>query len=680
MPSQSQISHPTARSRFAFHPAVGVILTFPRPARYGAAVAAALAAVAAGSWVNPEWGTTFPFVLFLLAIMLSGWVGGLGPGLLSTLLLTAVARYWLDPWGSWVVSDERELVSIVLLGVVGALISVLNEAWRRGIVTAARTAEELSQLQSITDTALSTESTETLIRALLTRLRAALRSDTTTILLADADGRHLTPFASDGMEAEVGGEIQVPIGSGVAGHIAVSEGPVIVEDLSQVEVVSPILRSRVRSLVGTPLRAGGRLIGVVHAGSATLRTFTRDDARLLSLAADRIGAAIERTRLHEAEQAARHAAETADRQKSSFLATASHDLRQPLQTLGLLNGALRRLVHDEDAAYALREQEVAIGVMSRLLNALLDISKLESGAVKPEVTTWSIGSLFEQMRSEFTSVAANKGLQLRVQPIEGWVHSDQSLIGQILRNLLTNAIKYTRQGHVLLRAGILEGRVLVEVVDTGIGMAPQELTHIYDDFYQIGVSSNTTREGYGLGLSIVSRIVKLLNLEIDVRSEPGKGSTFALKLPLGAKPPPNSGSKASSGAPEKRESGTHCVLVVEDDVAVLNATRMLLKAEGYRVITAGTLAQALEQIREIPEIELLITDYHLADGETGLQVISATRNIRGPKFKAVMITADTSSAARSVDDDEALSFLSKPVNPPDLIGVLDALLGSRAGA
>ncbi len=284
----------------------------------------------------------------------------------------------------------------------------------RDVTERKRVEAELRHLQSIADTALSSESTATLIRALLTRLRVALRSDTTTILLADEDGRKLMPFASDGMEAEVGGEIQVPIGRGIAGRIALSDGPVIFADLHEMDVISPILRSRVRSLVGMPLKSGGRLIGVVHAGSSILRTFTKDDARLLSLAADRISLAIERTRLREIEQAARRAAETANRQKTSFLATASHDLRQPLQVLSLLNGALRRMIPDGDASHALSEQEVAIAAMSRLLNGLLDISKLESGAIKPDPSDFAVNELFEDLRLEFASTAANKGLELRV--------------------------------------------------------------------------------------------------------------------------------------------------------------------------------------------------------------------------------------------------------------------------
>ena len=230
---------------------------------------------------------------------------------------------------------------------------------------------------------------------------------------------------------------------------------------------------------------------------------------------------------------ARGVADRANQGKSRFLATASHDLRQPLQTLALLNGTLRRIVGDPDAAEALSQQDQAIGAMSRLLNTLLDISKLESGAIKPEPTDFTVAALFQELRSEFASMAANKGLQLEVEACADQVHSDPSLVEQILRNLVSNAIKYTREGWVRLRCLHEAPLIRIEVLDTGIGIPADQIPYIYDEFYQVGVPSNSSRDGYGLGLSIVQRLVKLLTLKLDVRSEVGQGSTFSLVLPAG---------------------------------------------------------------------------------------------------------------------------------------------------
>ncbi len=225
---------------------------------------------------------------------------------------------------------------------------------------------------------------------------------------------------------------------------------------------------------------------------------------------------------------ARDEADRANLAKSRFLATASHDLRQPLQTLSLLNGALRRIVIAPDAADALRQQEQAIGTMSRLLNALLDISKLESGAIKPELSDFTVAALFGELPEEFASLAANKSLKLQVDASTECVHSDPSLVEQILRNLISNAIKYTRAGWVRLRCLPEVARVRIEVLDTGIGIPADQIAYIYDEFYQAGVATDSSRDGYGLGLSIVQRILRLLDLKLDVRSEPGKGSIFSL--------------------------------------------------------------------------------------------------------------------------------------------------------
>lgn len=222
-------------------------------------------------------------------------------------------------------------------------------------------------------------------------------------------------------------------------------------------------------------------------------------------------------------KAARETADRANQAKSRFLATASHDLRQPLQTLALLNGALCRMVTEGEPAEALAQQEQAISAMSRLLNALLDISKLESGAIKPEVTDFTVAAIFAELRNEFAGLAAHKGLRLDIEACADCVHSDPSLIEQVLRNLISNAIKYTQRGLVQLRCLHDQAFIRVEVLDTGIGMPASALAHIYDEFYQVGVPVNATRDGYGLGLSIVSRIVNLLGHKLEVRSELGEG-------------------------------------------------------------------------------------------------------------------------------------------------------------
>jgi protein-histidine pros-kinase len=234
----------------------------------------------------------------------------------------------------------------------------------------------------------------------------------------------------------------------------------------------------------------------------------------------------------DAIEAMRELADRADQGRKRFLEAASHDLRQPLQTVAHLNDTLRRLLTAPDAAEALAQQAQAIGAVSRLLDALLDIGKLESGAIKPEPTDFTVATLFEELRAEFTGIAATKGLELEIETCDGSAHSDPALVEHILRNLISNAIKYTREGRVRLHCLREAAFVRIEVLDTGVGIPPDQVPYIFDEFHPGGPAISPD-DGYDLGLSIVQRLAKLLRLEIEVRSEVGRGSAFTIVLPAG---------------------------------------------------------------------------------------------------------------------------------------------------
>lgn len=373
---------------------------------------------------------------------------------------------------------------------------------------------------------------------------------------------------------------------------------------------------------------------------------------------------------------ARRDAERANLAKSRFLATASHDLRQPLQALGLLNGALRRMVSDPDCRDVLEQQEQAVDAMSRLLNALLDISKLESGAIKHERVDFEVAPLFEELRREFAGIAAEKGLRFASDSPHEMAHSDPALIGQALRNLLANAIKYTPAGAVELRCLRGDLSLRIEVRDSGVGIAADQVPHIFEEFYQIGVSPNSSRGGYGLGLSIVQRIARLLDLKIEVSSAPGQGSVFSFELPFAVDADHVDAARAASPAlaDANAASGAYRVLLVEDESGVRNATRTLLKVEGYQVVAAATAVEALEQIDAGAGFDLIITDYHLESGRTGTQVITAAREQLGEALKAILVTGDTSSAMREMRADPNLRIASKPINSGELLALVSSLL------
>ncbi len=376
----------------------------------------------------------------------------------------------------------------------------------------------------------------------------------------------------------------------------------------------------------------------------------------------------------ESADQAREEADRANLSKSRFLATASHDLRQPLQALSLLHGTLCRMDIHPSGRQVLTQQGLAIDSMKRLLGALLDISKLESGAVKPQPSEFPLQQMFKLLSSEFSTAARSKGLAIEVDSTAIHICTDHSLFEQLLRNLISNAITYTNAGTVSLRAAPTGRGVRVEICDTGVGIPEDQLAYIFDEFFQVGVARNTTREGYGLGLAIVQRIAKLLELRIQVKSELGKGSTFMLELPRvsGSLPKPCSDSSLSTNLARHTHSGK--ILVTEDEPSVLLATRLLLELAGYQVISAGSREEALQRGREHPDIDLLVSDYHLEEDQTGLNVIAAIREQMARNIPAILVTGDTSIAIRKLPSDRQLRLASKPIDAEELLTLMDELL------
>jgi len=351
----------------------------------------------------------------------------------------------------------------------------------------------------------------------------------------------------------------------------------------------------------------------------------------------------------------------ASRGKSRFLAAASHDLRQPIQALNLLNSVARRGVTDVGHKVIIEKQQKSLDSMAKLLNALLDISKLEAGIVKPDISDCMVQEIFEDLRAEFAEQAEAKGLKLIIERCTDAARSDARLLTQILENFLSNAIRYTYKGSIRLRCLHQEMFIRLEVLDTGLGISPDEIGDIFDEFHQADTGA-TRPEGLGLGLSIVKRTAELLGCELDVASKPGEGSVFSVIVPQGLMvKAPTKEAERDSGL----ELATGLILVVDDEAAVLDATSMLLKIEGFEVITAASEHEAIELVsRRTPD--LLVTDYHLRGGSTGVDVIQSVRDRCATEVPVVLVSGDTSDAIVLKGLSET-SFLTKPVDTDKLL-------------
>jgi len=365
-------------------------------------------------------------------------------------------------------------------------------------------------------------------------------------------------------------------------------------------------------------------------------------------------------------EAARLQAEQANLAKSRFLAAASHDLRQPLQALVMLTGLLPRAEQqDPQTRTLIRRFEENLDVMSGILDTLLDINQLEAGVVRRQVSDFPVDLVLDALDQEFSLQARSRGLGWRVVQCRCQVRSDPALLKQMLRNLISNALKYTRSGKVLLGCRRAGRSLRIEVLDTGIGIADTEQKMIFKEFYQIDNPARERHRGLGLGLAIVERLGDLLGHPIMVQSSPGRGSCFSLSLPLVGGQMLQAVVPAAPARARLVTGNGETVLVVEDDPAVRQALAQLLERHGYRPLTAAAGRPALELARQQPPA-IVIADYSLPEGMNGLQVIRHLRHDR-PQLPALVLTGDISSEVTRAIAEYGCERLMKPAKVRDLL-------------
>jgi signal transduction histidine kinase/CheY-like chemotaxis protein len=414
------------------------------------------------------------------------------------------------------------------------------------------------------------------------------------------------------------------------------------------------------------LFAGWMLLERYHKAYADFEMLNRDLEH-------RVAAAnVELHRRLEQMEVARATAEQASAAKSRFFAAASHDLRQPLHSLGLFATALREVVGNAEGRDLVRRIGDSIAALNRLFDELLDISRLEAGTVEVRRRDIALQPLFDRLADEFSAEAMGQGLRLRFHPTALAVNTDPTLLERVLANLVSNAIRYTRNGGVLIGARRRGRSVELQIWDTGIGIPLEQRSKIFEEFYQVANPARDPRQGLGLGLAIVRRLTALLDIPLDFRSVAGQGTCFTLRVPRVDGPiapePPEEPPEFGSRFEGRR------ALVVDDDVAICEATVRLLDHWGFETRAASHFAQACELIDGGFVPDVILADLRLAEDIDGIRTVDRLRERLRRTVPALLISGDTGARELARVRESGLLLLTKPVAPARLRSALHALL------
>jgi signal transduction histidine kinase/DNA-binding NarL/FixJ family response regulator len=421
-----------------------------------------------------------------------------------------------------------------------------------------------------------------------------------------------------------------------------------------------------RSLIG-PLTEVETRLKQIAAGDFSQRVYIVNRDELGTLATNVNRTSEELGRLYQQLEAANLA-------KSRFLAAASHDLRQPLHALNLFVAQLRRETDQAEQARLVKRIDASVAAMNELFNALLDISKLDAGVVAPSVSEFPVDHLLKRIEMTFAAAAREKGLRLRVVSSGVFIRSDFILLERILLNLVSNAIRYTVRGGIVVGCLRRGGVLRIEVWDSGIGIPEDQRANVFREFYQLSAAEGDRSDGLGLGLAIVERLCRLLDHPIELMSRLGKGSRFTVVVPI------TLAHRLIEKTPQAaidRAIGK-LVVVIDDDALVLDGMRGILKSWGCSVVTANSEAAAIAYLAEHERTpDLIISDYRLADGNNGIQAIEQLRKLLRAAVPAFLISGDTAPERLREASASGFYLLHKPVLPMQLRATISQLLRER---
>jgi len=362
--------------------------------------------------------------------------------------------------------------------------------------------------------------------------------------------------------------------------------------------------------------------------------------------------------------------------KDSFIAAASHDLRQPLHALGFFLGALDRHVRDTEGRYALEEAKQCTSALNSLFNSLLDLSRLDAGVVDVIVDDFDLGVILEQLQQEMAPAAKEAGVSLRVDVVSVYVHTDVILLGRIIRNLLDNALLHSRATAISILVDHYESTVSITVSDNGRGIPENEQHDIFSEYYQLENPNRDRSKGLGLGLSIVKRLSQLLEYGLTLTSSPGVGTTFVLTVPAGVRKPEGlQGSDSTAPIMFGRMVEDRLIAVIDDEENIRLGMEIMLGSFGCQVMTAGSAEELIDAVRERDELPAcLIADYRLRNNETGDDAIHAVRVALEAQIPAMIITGDTSPGRVSEAVDSGFRLMHKPVEPEALLAAIQQMM------
>ena len=427
----------------------------------------------------------------------------------------------------------------------------------------------------------------------------------------------------------------------------------------------------------------GELLLIISLTIVLANTYRQALQRIIELKVQGDEMAVQLRIETQAADDARRTAEIANRAKTQFFTAASHDLRQPLHAMGLFAEALRQRVHEPEVAQLVNSINESVDALEGLFSELLDITRIDTGGIEVHDQHFEVGDILRKLRLHFEPAAFEKGLALRLRGGQRVVFADPLLVERILRNLVSNAIRYTNDGSVLVSCRQRGQRVLLQVWDTGVGIREQEQLKIFDEFYQVPggrVVDPEQRKGLGLGLAIVKRLAQLMKAPLTLRSQSGRGTVFTLELPLGKAPRAPAQVLPGKGPVGITLAG-RLIVIVEDEPAVRAGLEVLLKGWGADIAAFESVAESAAWATtcdpEIVQPDLLIVDYRLEEGRTGVDAIQVLRQRFGLRVPAILVTGSTMTGHEKDAQVHDFHLLIKPVVPNKLRAMIAFKLGVK---